>query len=132
LASVVIELITESLLASPRFRRRGRDWAARREEDERIARLGAVAIIEHLRRCGIEWTNGHRYRRTAPASEDRSARQVRPMAGKTGRRGRGAGKTPAEGSKKVYAASGTCHIVARPSVQPLACRDDEQPRNDRS
>jgi hypothetical protein len=56
LAGVVIELITESLLASPRFRRRGRDWAARREEDERIARLCAVAIIEHLRRCGIEWT----------------------------------------------------------------------------
>lgn len=55
-ACVVVQLITESLLANPNFRRRGRDWAARRDHDERVARMCAAAIVEHLQRCGIEWS----------------------------------------------------------------------------
>lgn len=55
LASLVVELITEALLAHPRFRRGGRDWGRWQEEDRRLARLCAVAVADHLSRCGIEW-----------------------------------------------------------------------------
>lgn len=55
LAGLVVELITEALLAHPRFRRRGRDWARWQEEDRRLAHVCAVAVADHLRRCGIEW-----------------------------------------------------------------------------
>lgn len=53
---VIVQLIIEALLASPQFRRRGRDWAAHADRDQRLARLCAVAIVEHLQRCGIVWS----------------------------------------------------------------------------
>ena len=55
LAALVVELIAEALLAHPRFRRGGREWARWQEEDRRLARLCALAVADHLRRCGIEW-----------------------------------------------------------------------------
>ncbi|HSO41529.1 MAG TPA: hypothetical protein VLR47_01570 [Rhodospirillales bacterium] len=55
LSGLIVELITEALLANPRFRRGGRDWARWQEDDRRLARLCAMAIADHLHRCGIEW-----------------------------------------------------------------------------
>ena len=52
----LILMIREALLRNPGFRPRRRDWAATRDRDEAMARRCAAAIVDHLERCGIEWS----------------------------------------------------------------------------
>ena len=56
----LIALIAEALLSHPGFRPRRRTWIARQREDTLHARTCAVAIVDHLGRCGLQW------RRRAP------------------------------------------------------------------
>lgn len=51
----LVLLIMEALLAHPAFRPRRRTWAETRERDEDRARRCAIAIVDHLQRCGLRW-----------------------------------------------------------------------------
>jgi hypothetical protein len=52
----MIELIMEALLLHGDFRQRGRNWVRTSQRDTLLARASAVAIVDHLERCGILWS----------------------------------------------------------------------------
>jgi hypothetical protein len=52
----MIALIMEALLRHGDFRPRGRNWIRTSRQDTLLARACAMAIVEHLERCGIQWS----------------------------------------------------------------------------
>jgi hypothetical protein len=52
----MIALIMEALLRHGDFRPRGRNWIRTSQQDTVLARACAMAIVDHLERCGVEWS----------------------------------------------------------------------------
>jgi hypothetical protein len=52
----LILMIREALMRHPGFRPRRRDWAATRDRDAAMAHGCAAEIVDHLQRCGVEWS----------------------------------------------------------------------------
>lgn len=52
----MIALIADTLLRTRGFRTKRRNWVVHHDADRLKAQACATAIIDHLERCGVQWS----------------------------------------------------------------------------